>query len=115
MVSIDSIINESTDVRAVKRALGIKMLEQGLSPVSISEVLNVSVQWVSKWKRRYEAEGAEGLLVGYQGSAGYLTEEAKEAIVKWIAGQPSLSVEAVRDYVENAYGVVYQSKESYYQ
>lgn len=115
MQSIDEIINESGDVREVKRALGIKLLEQGMSPGQISQVLNVSVQWVSKWKGKYETEGAVGLLVGYQGSAGYLSEEAKGAIVGWIEEQATVTVEAVRDYVESAYGVVYQSKESYYQ
>jgi len=113
--SIDAIINESNDVREVKRAVGIKLLEQGLSPAAISAVLQVSVQWVSKWKGKYEAQGAVGLLVGYQGSRGYLTAQEKQAIADWIKGHTSLSVEAVRDYVEKAYGVVYQSKESYYQ
>lgn len=115
MQSIDEIINESGDVREVKRALGIKLLEQGMSPGQISEVLNVSVQWVSKWKGKYERAGAAGLLVGYQGSVGYLPEAAKATIVGWIEKQTTVTVEEVRDYVEREYGVVYQSKESYYQ
>ena len=115
MQSIDEIINESGDVREVKRALGIKLLEQGMSPSQISQVLNVSVQWVSKWKGKYETSGAAGLLVGYQGSVGYLAETAKTAIVGWIEKQTTVTVEEVQDYVEREYGVVYQSKESYYQ
>lgn len=115
MQSIDEIINESGDVREVKRALGIKLLEQGMSPGQISEVLNVSVQWVSKWKGKYERAGATGLLVGYQGSVGYLPAAAKAAIVGWIEKQATVTVEEVRDYVEREYEVVYQSKASYYQ
>jgi len=34
--------------------------------------------------------------------------------VRWIGGQETLSVEGLRDYVEVTYGVVYQSKQSYY-
>lgn len=45
-----------------------------MSPGQISEVLNVSVQWVSKWKGKYETAGATGLLVSYQGTVGYLVD-----------------------------------------
>lgn len=44
MKSLDEIINESRDAREVKRALSVKMLEQGLTVTAISELLNVSVQ-----------------------------------------------------------------------
>jgi len=35
--------------------------------------------------------------------------------VDWIGGQETLSVEALRDYIEEQYGVVYRSKQSYYE
>jgi transposase len=114
MTSLDEIINGSGDVREVKRALSVKMVESGWSPVAVSELLNVSLPYISKWKVKYEAQGAAGLLLGYQGSEGYLTEAQREAVVSWIAGQETLSVEGLRDYVEATYGVVYQSKQSYY-
>ena len=104
MPSLDEIISASRDVREVKRALSIKMLQNGLSAVAVSTLLNVSVQWVSKWKVKYEAEG----------SAGYLTDQERNAVVLWIKGQKTLSVEQVRDYIEAEYDVVYQSKQSYY-
>ena len=114
MPSLDEIINVSSDVREVKRALSIKMLQNGLTALAVSDLLNVSVQWVSKWKVKYEAEGADGLAVGYVGSVGYLTDQERNAVVLWIKGQKTLSVEQVRDYVEAQYEVVYQSKQSYY-
>src|SRR5260221_10023826 len=114
MNSLDEIINGAEDVREVKRALSVKMVESGMSPVTVSELLNVSLQYISKWKVKYEAEGASGLGLGYQGRDGYLTEAQREAVVAWIGGQETLSVEAVRDHVEATYGVVYQSKQSYY-
>jgi putative transposase len=70
--------------------------------------------WVSKWHSIYTAEGAAGLRLRYQGSPGYLTELERKAIVAWIAQHPTLTVEAVRDYVEAQYGITYQSKQSYY-
>ena len=115
MHDIDEIINEATDAREVKRAVSVKMGQQGFSPAQICQVLNVSLQYVSKWKGQYEAEGAAALRVRYRGSEGYLREEERQEILQWIGAQETVSVEAVRDYVEERYGVVYHSKQSYYE
>jgi len=112
--SLDEIINESKDAREVKRALSVKMVTQGITPAMISQVMNVSLQYVSKWKGIYEVEGAAGLELGYQGSQGYLTEQERAAVMAWINGHETLSVEALRDHLEATYEVVYQSKQSYY-
>jgi len=114
MQDLDEIINEATDVREVKRALSVKMEGNGIAPAQICQVLNVSPQYVSKWKGQYEAEGATALRLGYRGSESYLSVEQREEIVQWIGAHETLTVEAVRDYVEEQYGVVYQSKQSYY-
>ena len=115
MHDIDEIINEATDAREVKRAVSVKMGHQGCSPAQIGQVLNVSLQYVSKWKGRYEAEGAAALRMKYRGSEGYLRVEEREEILHWLGAQETVSVEAVRDYVEERYGVVYHSKQSYYE
>jgi putative transposase len=114
MQDLDGIINEATDVREVKRALSVKMERQGIAPAQICQVLNVSPQYVSKWKGQYEAEGAPALRLGYRGSESYLSGEQREEIVQWIGAPETLTVEAVRDSVEERYGVVYQSKQSSY-
>jgi putative transposase len=114
VTSLEAIINESKDAREVKRALSVKMGMAGMPSAMISQVLNVSLQYVSKWKVMYEAEGAEGLGLGYQGSQGYLTDQEREAVMAWINGHETLSVEALRDHLEAQYEVVYQSKQSYY-
>ena len=115
MHDIDEVINEATDAREVKRAVSVKMGQQGFSAAQICQVLNVSLQYVSKWKGRYEAEGAAALRLKYRGSEGYLREEERAEILHWIGAQETVSVEAVRDYVEERYGVVYHSKQSYYE
>lgn len=115
MHDFDEIINEATDAREVKRAVSVKMGQQGFSPAQICQVLNVSPQYVSKWKGQYEVEGAIALRVRYRGSEGYLQAEEREVIRQWIEGQDTVSVEAVRDYIEERYGVVYHSKQSYYE
>ena len=115
MQDLNEIINEATDAREVKRAVSVKMGQQGFSAAQICQVLNVSPQYVSKWKGQYEAEGAVALRLGHRGSEGYLGEEQRQEIVQWIEAHETLPVEAVRDYVEEGYGVVYQSKQSYYE
>jgi putative transposase len=78
-------------------------------------VLNVSLQYVSKWKGLYETAGGAALRLGYRGSESYLQEEQRHAILQWIGARETVSVEALRDYVEEQYGVVYRSKQSYYE
>ena len=114
MQDLDEIINEARDAREVKRAVSVKMSTQGFSPAQICQVLNVSLQYVSKWKGLYEASGGAVLRLGYRGSESYLGEEEQRAIGQWIGAQETVSVEAVRDYIEEQYGVVYRSKQSYY-
>jgi putative transposase len=114
MESLDKIIDESKDVREVKRALSVKMTLMEMPPLQISQMLNVSEPYVRKWRVKYRSGGAQALLLGYQGSESYLTHEQRTASVKWISAHESISVETVRDYIEDNYGVVYQSKQSYY-
>ena len=115
MQDLDEIINEAQDAREVKRALSVKMSTQGFSPVQICQVLNVSPQYVSKWKGLYGTGGGAALRLGYRGSESYLTGEQRQALLVWIAARETVSVEALRDYIEGQYGVVYRSKQSYYE
>jgi len=114
MTSLDEIINESRDAREVKRAVCVKMAVREMPTTQITEMLNVTPQYVSKWRVRYEQEGARSLLSGYQGSESYLTGEHRAEILRWVKTHETMTVEAVRDHVEEQYGVVYQSKQSYY-
>jgi transposase len=114
MESLDEIINDSKDTREVKRALSVKMVRNGISPETISQMLNVSVKYVSKWKMIYEAEGAAGLGLGYQGRQSYLNEADRKCVIRWINSHETLSLEALHDHLESHYGVIYQSKQSYY-
>lgn len=69
MKSLDEIINESRDAREVKRALCVKMAMSEMPTSRICEIVNVSPQYVSKWRTKYVADGAESLLLAYRGSA----------------------------------------------
>ena len=114
MRDLDEIINQSRDAREVKRAICVKMALSGKPTGQISELLNVSAQYVSKWRGKYEAGGALSLLLGYQGSQSYLSTEQRQEILNWIGSHETITVEAVGDYIQEQYGVVYESKQSYY-
>lgn len=115
MVGLDEIIDGSRDAREVKRALSVKM-SFGLLPVSqICGLLNVSAAFVSKWRGIYQAQGAEGLGLGYVGSQCSLTPEQRVEVMAWIQDQESLQVTDVRDYLEEHHGIVYRSQQSYYE
>ena len=47
----------------LKRTLSLKMQEVGVSTQQISEVLSVSLPFISKWKKKYKAEGFSCLPV----------------------------------------------------
>ena len=114
METLDDLINDATDPRETKRALTVKMLHTGLSPQSIAHLLNVSEQYVSKWKLKYEKDGPLGLRLGYQGKFPYLSAHQLLQVVAWIKTQETITLETLRDYLESEYGVVYDSKQSYY-
>ena len=112
MNSLDQIINDSNDAREVKRALAVKMQQDGIAPAQIAELLNVSEQFVSKWKQRFEQFGAAALQLAYTGSRSFLSEEQREATLSWINEQETLTIEQLAGYLEEQHPVQYQSKQA---
>ena len=89
-MTLDDIIN-SGDPREIKRALAVKMFEHGLDRNRISVILNVSESYVTKWNSIYRKKDAEGLLLGYIGSEGYLDEFDHCDIVKHIKTKETMT------------------------
>jgi len=114
MLTLEEIITNSKETREVKRALAVKMIIQGVSVKDIEEILQVSDSFISKWKLIYLEEGAEALLLKYQGKKSYLDEDSRKEIIFFLETKKTFSVEELRDYLENKYQVVYKSKQSYY-
>ena len=113
MSSLDEMIDLPAN-REVKRALAVKMILLDFKTEDICTLLNVSASFVSKWKIKFENEGAEALKLNYKGGTGFLTADQRDEILFYLRMQPHYSVEALRDYIEYHYGVVYHSKQSYY-
>ena len=113
MSSLEGIINSPANLE-MKRALAVKMILLDFKTEDICALLNVSNSFVSKWKIIFENEGADALKVNYKGGAGFLTEDQRDEIIFYLRSKSHCSVEELRDYLEYHYGVVYQSKQSYY-
>lgn len=113
MSTLEDIIDAPEHLE-VKRALAVKMFVLAFKTEDICTLLDVSDSFVSKWKIIYENEGAKALKVHYQGGKGFLTEAQRIQIIVHLKEQPHSSVEELRDYMERQFGIVYQSKQSYY-
>jgi len=114
MSDLEKFISNSEKVREVKRAVAVKMVEEGLKPVTACKVLKISDAFVSNRKIVCKNKGAEGLRSGYKGSKGYLSKSQKDEIIKYLGKQEHPSVEESRDYIEKNYGILYKSEQSYY-
>jgi len=113
MLKLEAII-DAPEGREIKRAIAVKMVMLGFKTKDICDVLDVSDSFVSKWKTIYENDGADGLRLHYKGSAGFLTESQRNQILFHLKDKLHYSVEELRDLIERRHGVVYQSKQSYY-
>lgn len=113
MSSLDDMINLPMN-REVKRVLAVKMILLDFKTEDICALLNVSASFVSKWKIRFENEGAEVLKLNYKGGTGFLTADQRDEILFHLRMQSRYSVEELRDYIESHYGVIYHSRQSYY-
>ena len=100
MDKVAKLIEETSDVRELKRALSVKLRESGLATEAGGEVLQVTPRAVRAWWQRYEREGVEGLRVRYRGSESYLSVEQRQEIEDWLGRQETITVEEVRDEIE---------------
>jgi putative transposase len=114
MDRLAQLIEETREVRELKRAVSVKLGEAGMATAAIGAVLQVTPRVVRKWRRRYEREGVAGLAVRNRGSESYLSVEQRQEIEEWVGARETITLEEVRDEIEARYGIVYQSKQSYY-
>jgi transposase len=112
MEDIDKIIGSSSLV--VQRVLAVKMVLNGYSYAEITDLLGVSQSFVEKWRALYHKKGSSCFALGYKGSEGYLSETQKKEVIDFLTTQQSCSLETLTSYIEKTFGVIYKSKQSYY-
>jgi transposase len=108
-------LTEHRDSREYRRALAVKLALLGYSYDAICTILEVSPGFISQAKKAYETQGTAGLTLKYQGSLPFLSPEDRQAVIDWLKVQQTWSVEQLQAHIKLTYGVVFQSRQSYYQ
>jgi transposase len=112
---LTAFLAENRDSREYRRALAVKLALQGYLYQAISAMLDVTPGFVSQSKKAYETQGTAGLSLKYQGSQPYLSASERQAVIDWLKTQNEWSVERLHTHIETTYGVIFQSRQSYYQ
>ncbi len=114
MEPLEQFIQSNPDSCELKRALAVQMRQRGHSYREIRDVLQVSLGFITTCCQRYDINGVSGLKLNYWGTVGYLKPEQKQELLAVLSQKDSWLMEEVMNQIEDAYGVVYQSQQSYY-
>ncbi len=105
-------IHRHPEARELKRAIAVKMALQGEPYSNITKVLGMNKSCITNWKQRFEAEGLDGIKLGYKGAKSYLTTEQHTEIMTWLKGKDYCNIDELVNYLYEHYGVIYQFKQS---
>jgi putative transposase len=108
-------IQSNPDARELKRAIAVKMALQGEAYSQIKTLLGVHPSCITYWKKQFLAQGLNGIKLGYTGSKGYLTQESRAEVISWLKSKKYWNIDELVTYLDEKYGVIYQSKQSYYE
>lgn len=112
---LTAFLAEERDSREYRRALAVKFALLGYRYVAICEMLDVTLGFVSQAKKAYETQGTTGLTLKYQGTQPYLSASERQAVIDWLKTEQQWSLQRLQEHIETNYGVVFQSRQSYYQ
>ena len=97
--------------RLARRANAVVLLDRGMSCSDIAAVLFVDDDTVRTWFRLYMEDGIDGLRgFGYEGSDGHLNVEEQQQLKSWITNTLPRTTRHVGAWIEQEFGVVYQSR-----
>ncbi|MEG4116163.1 IS630 family transposase [Microcoleus sp. N9_B4] len=115
ITQLESFIKSDIDARELKRAIAVRMAVEGKFYHEISKILGVSEFFVGHWKKQFQTKGIEGIKLGHKGSKGYLTALQKTEVIEWLKNKEYWNLDELVTYVEREFGVIYKSKQSYYE
>ena len=107
-------IDSNPDPRELKRALAVMMWIEGVPCSEIKKILNVSATFISQCKIKFIKDGVKELKLKYQGSKAYLSREQRREIINYLDAQEYLSLQELREYIEDNYDVRFPSSQSSY-
>ena len=114
MEQLLELIRGNPDPRELKRALAIQMVMQNYNYLTIANILGVSVSFISKWKYIFVEQGVTGLRLRYLGSKSYLDLAQRQIVLNWLKQRNNWHLPELKEYIEDRFGVVFCSNQSYY-
>ncbi|MGI2909504.1 IS630 family transposase [Tolypothrix sp. VBCCA 56010] len=115
MEELIDFIQGNPDPRELKRALAVQMVMQNYIYSDIGKILGVSVGFVNKWKYIFVEQGITGLLLKHKGSKGYLNCVQRSCVIEWLKHKNYWHLAELKEYIEDTFGVVFESNQSYYE
>lgn len=112
---LTSFIQSNPEPREMKRALAVKMVLQSEPYSNITQLLGMHKSSITTWKQRFEVQGLEGIKLAYKGAKSYLTSAQRAEVMTWLTTKNYWNLEELVTHVDERYGVIYQSKQSYYE
>ncbi len=70
---------------------------------------------ITIWKQKFLAKGLDGIKLGYKGSSSYLTQKQRAETITMLQTKNYWDLDELVTYLDEKYGVIYQSKQSYYE
>lgn len=107
-------IQSNPEARELRRAVAVKMALAGEPYSKITKLIGMHKSCITSWKQKFLAKGLDGIKLGYQGSSSYLTPEQRAETITMLQTQKSWYLDELVSYLDEHYGVIYQSKQSYY-
>jgi putative transposase len=107
-------IQSNSSARETKRAVAVKMALLGEPYSKITKMVGMHKSCITIWKQKFLAKGLDGIKLGYKGSSSYLTEEQRAKTVTMLQTKKSWDLNELVNYLDEHFGVIYQSKQSYY-
>ena len=114
MEELNTFIESNPDPRELKRAVAVRMTFRGYKHREISQILQVSSGFISKWKQEYILKGIEGLRLKHQGSKGYLNPSEKQQVLLWLENKNEWNFNELEYYLAESFEVTFAARSSYY-
>lgn len=112
---ITEFIQSNSEAREIKRAVAVKMALSGEPYSKITKMIGMHKSCITIWKQKFEAKGLDGIKLAYQGSSSYLTPEQRLETITMLRLKKYWNLDELVAYLDEHYGVIYKSKQSYYE
>jgi putative transposase len=114
VLTLETFLATVRDAREYKRALVVQLCERGHRAAEVARLLEVSEAFVSTCRKRYATDGVASFALGYQGGTSFLSADERADVLGWLDTQDRPNVRILRAHLQETYGVVYESRQSYY-